>query len=71
MKNLKYYFIPSLISIILFAVIIKPGFFNLIPYSIYQNIGLQNLINEQVFIYLFDIIICILVWIIAFKQCKK
>ncbi|AQX85880.1 hypothetical protein ATB97_17690 [Elizabethkingia bruuniana] len=71
MKNFKYYFIPSAVSIILFVIIIKPGFFNIIPYFIHQSIGLQDLISEQVFIYLFDIIICILVWIIVFKQYKN
>lgn len=71
MKNFKYYLIPSIISVILFVIIIRPGFFNMIPYFIHQGLGLQNLIKESTFIYLFDAIFCILIWTIVFKQCKK
>ncbi len=52
-------------------VIIRPGFFNMIPYFIHQYTGLQNSIREQAFIFLFDTVFCISVWLIVFKLCRK
>ncbi|CAM3411976.1 hypothetical protein EMST110833_13410 [Empedobacter stercoris] len=63
---MKKFIIPTLISLILYALITRPGFFNLIPYSIHQNL-FRNSIRENIFIYLFDFLFCIAIWFISYK----
>jgi|GEM_PF-3369005 len=63
---MKKYLIPTIISLVLFILIIRPGFFNLIPFSIHQII-FRDIINENIFIYMFDFLFCIFIWFITFK----
>lgn len=70
---MKKYIIPSIISFLLFMIIVRPGGFNFIPYLIHKNY-LRDVIKESNFIYLFDLIFCMVVWIsffLLFKMREK
>ena len=62
--------IPSVVSVLLFIWIIRPGFFNLIPFTIHENF-LKGIIKEHTFIYIFDALFCLLVWVILYKILPK
>ena len=65
MKAKFIYIIPTLISFVVFLVIIKPGFFNIIPFMIHQNY-FRGTIKEKTFIYIFDFIFCVILWYMLF-----
>ena len=53
MKNFKYYFIPSAVSIILFVIIIKPGFLILFRTLYIKALDYKILlVNKSLYIYL-------------------
>jgi len=68
--RIKNYIIPSFVSLLLFIIIIRPGFFNMIPYFIHQNI-FKGIINESTFIYSFDFVFCLFVWYLVYRITKK
>lgn len=70
MKKYLIFLIPSSISILTFIIIIQPGYFNMIPYFIHQKI-LGNSVEEYLFIYIFDFVICIILWFIIYSIIKK
>jgi hypothetical protein len=66
---MRKYIIPTIISTIVFLIIIRPGVFNLLPYTIHE-ILFRNIIDESLFIYIFDSIFSIMIWIIIYKILK-
>lgn len=69
MKKYLIYIVPTVLSALLFLIIIQPGAFNMIPYSMHNGF-LRGIINESTFIYLFDSLFCVLVWFMLFKITK-
>ncbi|SHL72086.1 hypothetical protein SAMN05443634_11610 [Chishuiella changwenlii] len=66
---MRKYIIPTIISTIVFLIIIRPGVFNLLPYTIHEFL-FRNIIDESLFIYTFDSIFSIIIWIIIYKILK-
>ena len=56
-------------SLLVFWVIIRPGIFNLLPYSIHQYF-FKNLIKEDVFIISFDVVFSILIFLLIRLICN-
>jgi len=70
MKKVIKFLIPTIISIIIFIIIIQPGYFNMIPYFIHQKL-LGDSVEEYLFIYTFDFTLCVLIWYLIFMFFKK
>ncbi len=68
MKKIVYV-IPTVLSLIIFFIIIKPGIFNMIPFLIHQSL-FRGIIKEITFVYIFDFVFCVVLWYIIFKFCK-
>lgn len=66
---MRKYIIPTIISTIVFLIIIRPGVFNLLPYTIHE-ILFRNTIDESLFIYIFDSVFSMMIWIIIYKILK-
>lgn len=63
------FIIPTIVSIAIFLVIIKPGFFNMIPFTIHQAY-FRGIIKEITFVYIFDLFFCIILWYILYRICR-
>lgn len=66
---MKKYIIPTVISLSLYLIIVRPGWFNFIPYLIHKNYC-RDIIKESNFIYLFNMVFCLIVWILFFLLFK-